>query len=125
MTPRGAKPLIEMRKAGRKPADAVWVSYGKFSEPDWDKWASSQFSPELVVLPADPVDRLDFRCLIGLRVILFMSSYDDKAANLFERLQEYASEIDVMSPDFAVDIGWHWTKKSGQRDYGASESRAA
>jgi len=125
MLPRGSFPLVAMRQAGQKPAGFVWVSFGEFKEPDWNRWANTQFSPELVVLPADPVDRLDFRCLIGLRVILFLSNYNDKAALLFERLQEYASEIDVMSPDFDLDIGWHWSKKSGQRDFGTAERMVA
>ncbi len=125
MTPRGALPLIALRKAMRKPAGKVWVSYGDFREPDWNRWANTRYSPELVVLPADPVERLDFRCLVGLSVTLFLSNYDDKAARLYERLQEYAEEIDVLSPAFDDDIGWHWTRRSGQREFNTAERRAA
>lgn len=125
MTPRGAKALIAMRQSGRKPVRPVWVSYGQFREPDWDRWAHSQFAPELVVLPADPIDRLDLRCVVGLHVILFLSKYDDKGAELFNRLQEFAREIDLLSPDFDDDIGFHWTQNSGVREYGTPEKRGA
>lgn len=125
MLPRGATPLIAMRKSGHVPASDVWVSFGDFREPDWQKWANTQYAPELVVKPGDPIDRLDFRCLIGLRVILFFADYSAAAGRLYERLQEYAAEIDVLSPAFADDIGWHWSRKSGQRDFNTTERKTA
>lgn len=125
MLPRGAVPLINMRHAGYKPTGSVWVNFGNFREPDWHLWQHSRFRPDLVVLPVDPVERLDFRCLVGLHVVLFLAAYNDAAALLFKRLQRYAASIDVVSPEFEEDIGWHWTRETGLRDFGTPARRVA
>lgn len=113
MLPRGAAPLIEMRQSGHAPAGTVWVNYGDFREPDWHRWSNTMHSPELVVRFDEPVDRLDFRCLVKLDVTLFLERYDDKAALLFSRLQEYATEIVMLSPAFDEDLGMWWLPKYG------------
>lgn len=113
MLPLGAAPLIALRKSGECPAGQVWVSYGDFKDPQWQRYANSLRSPELVVRFADPIDRLDLRCVVKLPVTLFLSRYDDRAALLFSRLQEYASEIVMQSPDFGEDIGMWWLPKYG------------
>jgi hypothetical protein len=118
MLPRGSAPLIGMRKAGQVPDGQVWVSYGDFRDPDWHRWANTMHSPELIVRPSDPVDRLDLRCVVKLPVTLFASSYDDNAALLFHRLQDYASEIVFLSPDFEDDLGMWWLPKYGVIEYG-------
>jgi hypothetical protein len=125
MLPRGAAALIALRQSGYKPACPVWVNYGDFHEPDWERWTHTQYAPELVVRLDDPVDRLDFRCLVWLRVTLFMSRYDDKAARLYAHLQDYAAEIDVLSPDFDLDVGWHWSAQTGQRDFNTAKKEVA
>jgi len=117
MLPRGAAPLIAMRKAGRVPDASVWINYGDFREPDWHRWANTMHSPEIVVHPSDPVDRLDFRCVVKLAVTLFLARYDDKAAMLFSRLQDYAAEIVMLSPDFDDDLGMWWMPKYGAIDF--------
>lgn len=114
MTPRGAAPLIAMRMAGQRPAVDVWVSVGDFSEPDWWRWAETAGQPEILVHPEDPIERLDLRCLVGLRLVLFFSAWDDRVARLYDRLQDYADEITVMSPAFDTDIGWYWLKGRGR-----------
>jgi hypothetical protein len=117
MTPRGAAPLIEMRMAGMRPAGPVWVNLGDFREPDWWRWSNTADHPEIVVRPDDPLDRLDFRCIFGLDVTLFISDYSERAALLFEKLKDYANEICVLSPDFGDDIGFWWLKQYGQIDF--------
>lgn len=117
MTPRGAAPLIAMRMAGQIPTAVVWVSYGNLPDPDWWRWANTCHQPEIIVRPEDPIERLDLRCLVGLRVTLFIATYDDKAALLFPRLQEYASEIVALSPDFEDDLGMWWLPKYGVIDF--------
>lgn len=116
MLPLGAAPLIAMRKAGEAPA-GVWVNYGNFRQPDWHRWANTMHSPELVVGFDDPVERLDFRCLFKLPVTLYFARYDDKAALLFHRLQDYAAEIVMLSPDFEGDLGMWWLPKYGVIDF--------
>lgn len=127
MTPRGAAPLIAMRRSGARPAAAVWVTLGDFPAPDWWRWSDTCHRPEIIVRPEDPLDRLDLRCLVGLDVILFFATYDERAARLYERLQDYADEIAVMSPAFDDDIGWRWIKGLGQVGFGEAiaDRRAA
>lgn len=106
-----------MRMAGQVPTADVWVNYGNLPEPDWWKWANTCDQPEILVRPEDPIERLDLRCIVGLRVTLFITTYDDKAALLFAKLQEYASEIAALSPDFENDLGMWWLPKIGVIDF--------
>lgn len=118
MLPLGAAPLIAMRKAGQAPAGSVFVEYGDdCRNPDWHRWSDTMHSPSLVVRFADPVERLDFRCLVGLEVVLVMCRYDTKAADLFSRLQQYATEVAALSPDFDDDIGLWWVPRYGVRPF--------
>lgn len=117
MLPLGADPLIKLRLSGHIPTCTAWVKYGDYPNPDWHRWADSMHSPVIVVRFADPVARLDLRCLVGLFVTLYLARYDDKAASLFTRLQDYASEIVCMSPDFDEDIGMWWLPRYGVIDY--------
>lgn len=120
MLPRGGSELIAMRKAGKAPSSEVWVNYGDFIEPFWWKYSNTSTSPELLVRPEDPIDRLDLRCVVGLNLILFFKDWNSKAAKLFDRLTEYANEVAVMSPAFDDEIGWRWTKKYGRVEFGES-----
>lgn len=55
----GADAIVRMRRAGYRPAG--WVTV----------WVDEAFPPaevELVILPMESVERLDLRCLKGLRV---------------------------------------------------------
>ncbi len=106
--------MIAMRKTGKRPAEDVWISHGDFVEPDWWRWAETQYSPEILVRPEDPVDRLDLRCMVGLKLFLHVTAWNDHSSRLYERLTEYADEIALMSPSFESDIGWWWHKRYGQ-----------
>lgn len=114
MIPRGAAPLIAMRKAGNRPAGFVFVSFGDFREPDWWRWADTCEKPELLIRPEDPIERLDLRCVVGLDLILFFSEWSEAVGKLYERLTEYAQEIAVESPAFDTDIGWWWVRGVGR-----------
>lgn len=117
MLPRGSEPLIALRRAGKKPV-LTWVNFGDFVEPDWWKWADTAKTPELLIRPEDPIERLDLRCVVGLSVNLFFADWNSKAARLFERLTEYVDEVAVMSQAFDEDIGWRWIKGIGRVEYG-------
>lgn len=117
MTPRGAEHLIAMRMCGQRPAGSIFIQHGDFREPDWWKWADSLSEPELLIRPADPIDRLDLRCLLDLPVILFLPTWGDREARLYERLQEVASEIAVVSPAFDLDCGWRWLRDIGRVEF--------
>lgn len=116
MLPLGAAPLVKLRMEGHAPAGTVWVRYSEnIPVPDWHRFAN--MPPEIVVRFTDPVDRLDLRCVLKLWVTLYLDRYDDKAASLYARLQEYADEIVVISPDFDDDIGFWWLPRYGTLDY--------
>jgi hypothetical protein len=117
MTPRGAAQLIAMRMDGRRPAGDVWVNFGDFREPDWWRFTETSHHPEILIRPEDPIERIDLRCIVGLSVVFFFAEWGDTVARLYERLQDFAAEICVMSPCFESDIGWWWTRKSGQIDF--------
>lgn len=129
MIPRGADALLKMRITGQRPAAEVWVGVGDMREPDWWKWSNTADMPEILVRPEDPIERLDFRCLMGLRVILLTREWDDRAARIHAILEDYVEEIAVMSPAFELDVGWRWIKKYGRVEYGEthwiSDYRAA
>ena len=116
--PRGGQPLIAMRKQGIVPAGEVWVVVGNGREPDWWRWSNTYDTPELLVRPGDSVERLDLRCLVGLKVILFAADWNDRVARLYERMLEYVQEVLVNSPAFEQDIGWRWIKGIGKVEFG-------
>lgn len=123
MIPRGADALLKMRIAGQRPAAEVWVCVGDMREPDWWKWSNTADMPEILVRPEDPIDCLDLRCLMGLRVLLLTREWDGRAARVHERLEAYAAEIAVMSPGFNPDIGWRWVKDIGRIDFDQRDMR--
>jgi hypothetical protein len=104
--------------SGKRLSADVWVNVGDFREPDWHRWTETEHQPELLVRPEDPIDRLDLRCLLGLRVTLFFAAWDARVAALYERLQEYADEIAVLSPCFELDCGWYWVRGFGRIEIG-------
>jgi hypothetical protein len=114
MIPRGADNLFTLRMQGYLP-DSVWVEFGPGKTRDW---ASDGFGPMIRVLPADPIQRLDLRCLVGLDVIYEPAEWNDKAAELYERMQEYAKTITVVSLSLKPEMGWAWDHKFGQRGLG-------
>ncbi len=118
MIPRGAAPLIGMRLAGQRPACSVFVCFGDLPEPDWWRYSNTIDRPELLVLPSDPIERLDLRCLLELDVILIAAEWSEHLSRLYERLQDYAEEITVMAAAFGDDIGWHWLKQCGRIEFG-------
>ena len=117
MIPRGAEPLIVLRKSGQRPSGLIWLEVGDFPDPDWWKWANTADRPQILIRPEDPIERLDLRCFLGLDVILFAEEWTDQVARLYERLQEYAQEIAVLSPAFEIDIGWWWIRGVGRIEF--------
>jgi hypothetical protein len=114
MNPRGSENLFRLRHANHKP-NLVWVDYGLGRAIDW---IGLGIGPTLRVLPDDPIARLDLRCCVGLDVIIEPANWDDKAAELYERLQEYAATITVVSLCFEPEMGWCWDRHYGRLELG-------
>ena len=130
MTPRGAEHLFKMRLRGNRPMQSVWVNYGDIPLIEWWRWAETADQPNIFVRPEDPIERLDLRCLVDLDVVFYFADWDARVSRLYERLQEYASEIAVLSPCFEEDIGWYWLRevdriKIGERHSIGAGRRAA
>ncbi len=114
MKPHGSENLFAMRLAGHLPKD-VYIEYGPGKV--WP-WLALKIGPMLRVLPADPIERLDLRCCVGLDVVLEPTEWNDRAAVLYERLQEYALTITVVSLSFAPEMGWCWDRHYGRLELG-------
>lgn len=114
MIPRGAQPLIDRRLQNWRPQRPVWIQYGDFLEPAWWRYIETKESPEILVRPEDPIEQLDLRCVVGLLVTYVFREWDVRVARLYERLQDYAAEIIVMSPCFDLDCGWFWVRGYGE-----------
>lgn len=68
---RGHEPLIAQRLRGKRP-DLVAVEVG--GPPTWQSANWHRFTPrhaQLHIADADPLQRLDLRCLVGLNVTVF------------------------------------------------------
>ena len=113
MKPRGSESLFAMRLAGINPHH-VWVDFGLGRVMAWQGYTE----PVLRVLPTDPIDRLDLRCLVDLDVYLQPEEWTDRAAALYERMQDLAKTIHVVSMSFEPEMGWCWHRQYGRRELG-------
>lgn len=67
---RGHEPIIAMRKRGVKPA-TVFIDTFEDPAKSWRLWPTvDQSLPQVEVLDADMLSGLDFRFLVGLRVVV-------------------------------------------------------
>lgn len=77
---RGQAPLIAMRRDRKRPALFVSIDVGPMGPWLANNWHLQGLMPCLLVEPADVVDRLDLRFLIGLDVNV--SGYEVDAARV-------------------------------------------
>lgn len=102
----GQEALLKMRRAGRKPAFVFVVDgdseYDRIRSGDWhvepNPIAERHFA-HLRVVATDVPEALDFRCVVGLRVMLMSERSEDRGRRLF-------NAIKGESPSFLiVDLG--------------------
>jgi len=120
------KPLAAMRMAGELPAGSAWLYLGEFDQPRWWIWRGG--AVEVVVQPDTPMERVDFRPLVGLRVSALSTTYNRALLRLCNRLKEFAASVDVFVLDWLPDcLGMRWDR--GQTEewapIGASHEEAA
>jgi len=90
----GHEPLLQMRRAGRKPA-CVWVhdddtAATREMASDWQTFpnAFSQKYHAHIRLNADDVpEAMDFRSLVGMQVHMSSARGSDRAKRLFEAIK--------------------------------------
>ncbi len=110
--------LIALRRGGRKPAEFVTVLVAPYPRGDW---ATREFCRgKLFVEPADAIDRLDLRFLVGCDVMVD-GEHPERVRSLYAALQRHnvrrviancGRVVDgVGSLDFILDsqevLTWH------------------
>ena len=90
--PLGLQPLVTCRLHGKLPSRNVLLLIGdEWRNPSWAKYVETRPYPEGVVRSTDKVDRLDFRCLVGLAVFIHAARFNALVASVVEKVQRYAS----------------------------------
>jgi hypothetical protein len=97
---RGHEPLIAMRRAGRRPALGALVRAGA-SDPNSDSLHWPDERPDAALLwvgERDDIDRLDLRCLLGLKVVVFGDD-DERVRAIARRVKPLALRTVAMLAD--------------------------
>jgi len=107
---KGIDQLIRLRMTGKKP-ETVFINFdAAFKQPkilqEW-KYINLEYRPTK-----------DLRAFVGLDVIITANRYTIELAKLYEALQEYAQTISVLICEMDEDLGWWWSKETGQKAYG-------
>lgn len=112
MIPKGLDPLVKLRMAGRLPNDRVTVFVGDdWKLCDWSRYIETVAYPECVIRSCDNIKRLDLRPLVRLSVFVVAVKYDDRLAELFNRLKDFADFICVTVMEWgADDFGFDWMR---------------
>lgn len=110
--PTGLAALVAFRTAGKLPARQVSLSIGDdWKAPDWFSYPGFLTFPEGVIRTGDRLDDLDLRVFYGLDVFVHAARYDDRVAEIFDRLQQYARYILLVILDWPIeDFGIEWRK---------------
>ncbi len=117
------KPLADMRLTGERPAGSVWLYLGDEWEPvKWWAWRGGMIE---VAVPADaPMERLDLRPLVGLRVIVLATTYSRPLLRLLNRLKDYALSVDCFVLDWLPDnLGMRWERGQAEEWLGIGDQR--
>lgn len=117
------KPLADMRLTGERPAGSAWLYVGAEWEPvKWSAWRGGMVE---VTVPADaPMERLDLRPLVGLRVIVLATTYSRPLLRLLNRLKDYALSVDCFVLDWLPDnLGMRWERGQAEEWVGIGDQR--
>ena len=116
-------PLADMRMAGEKPVGSAWLYVGDEWQPvRWWIWRGA--TAEAVVPTDAPMERLDLRPLVGLRVIVLAPAYTRPLLRLLNRLKDYALSVDCFVLDWLPDdLGMRWECGQTQDWIGIGDQR--
>jgi len=117
------KPLADMRTAGERPAGSAWLYLGAEWEPvKWWAWRGGMV--EVTVPAGAPMERLDLRPLVGLRVIVLAPTYTRPLLRLLNRLKDYALSVDCFVLDWLPDnLGMRWERGQAEEWLGIGDQR--
>ena len=89
--PTGLQPLVACRLKGKLPSNRVSILIGdEWKDPDWASWIETMPYPEAVIRSQENLERIDFRCLVGLAVFVHTVRFDARVARVMELVQEQA-----------------------------------
>ena len=90
--PLGLKPLVACRLNGKLPSRNIVLLVGdEWRNPDWSRWVETRPYPEGVVRSTDRIDRMDFRCLVGLNVFIHSARFTALVAQVVDAVQRVAA----------------------------------
>lgn len=58
----------------------------------------------------------DLRPFVRCDVHLHAAKYSKEMGELYERMKDYADTITVLVAEFGDDLGWWWSKETGQQE---------
>lgn len=115
----GLQALIAMRRAGKKPASDILLTVS--DDAGQAKYVTTYADTEGVIRSSDNIDTLDLRPLIGLCVVVCCKSFGDRENRLFQRLQQYASDVILLVADWADEsareFGLRWSRGGENKPY--------
>lgn len=83
---RGHETLIQMRKAGRKPAIVFVNDYP--CKTDWSEWGEHA----TICTAGDSLSSIDFRCLLGLTASISATT-EARAKSLFSKAKQAGATV--------------------------------
>ena len=90
--PTGLQPLVACRLKGKLPSKRATILVGdEWREPDWSRWVETLPYPEAVIRSHENLERIDFRCLVGLAVFVHAARFDARVARVMELVQRHAT----------------------------------
>lgn len=115
---KGHEALLEMRRKGKLPSRAVWVTDGdneldRIFSRTWMRFPSSAsglYEPCVVLDIGDIPEALDFRFCVGLQVHLTVYRGTDRAQRLFKAIRAAGPALLGCVVDNKL---WYYSKEQG------------
>jgi len=108
--------ILRMREKGKKPATVFLLVDAE----------AAVGSLDLCIPAGANVERLDFRPLVGMSVILLAGTADERVRRIFRRLCSFADWVFVSFADQLPErLGWVFERGQGIRDFGVPHQEAA
>ena len=104
---RGLDLLTRIRKSGYKPKTVTVNFFPCYV---------AKYPEEFQHLQLEYGPCKDLRPFVRCDVHLHANKYSKEVGELYERLKEYADTITVLVAEFGDDLGWWWSKETGQQE---------
>lgn len=109
----GIQHLIALRKSGRLPV-FIEVDVGcEYIEPIY----INEFVRMVLVADGD-LTLDDFRPFVGLDVMIYTPKANPTYSQLIDGMKKYANRLTIFCGEYGTDLGWEWSKKWGDCEFG-------